>query len=104
MLLISTDTTKVAGTDYIVEYTILKKLSNYTPGDFFEYGIRCVLYGKEKKVVSMEEIHCITPDFLKILEIEEILRRNQVFPVHLKEIVSDLIEIQLERMELPISA
>ena len=104
MLQIRTTNTEVEGTDYIVEYTILKKLSNYTPGEFFEYGIRCVLYGAGKKMVSMEEVPCITPDFSKIEEMERILSRNQVFPVHLKEIISELIEMQLERTEFPVSA
>ena len=104
MLLMHSTKTAVNGTDYIVEYTILKKLSDYTEGNIFEYGIRCTLYEGGERVISREEIQCITPEYPDICRMVEILERNQVFPVHLKEIVCELIELRLEQQELPISA
>lgn len=95
MLLLHSTKTAVDGTDYIVEYTILKKLSDYPEKNIFEYGIRCVLFRGEGNVVSMEEIQCITPEYADICRMVEILERNQVFPVHLKETVCDLIEARL---------
>ena len=62
------------------------------------------LYEGGECVISREEIQCITPEYSDICRMVEILERNQVFPVHLKEIVCELIELRLEQQELPISA
>ena len=67
-------------------------MSEYDLTPMFEYGITCVLYGGENEIVSSEEIKCITPNFSKVNELVAILKRNQVFPVHLKEVICDLLE------------
>ncbi|MBO5353835.1 MAG: hypothetical protein J6J42_10895 [Lachnospiraceae bacterium] len=92
MLRMHSTQTLVEGTSYTVEYTITKNASDYELEEICEYGISCSLYGENQEIVSSEEIKCITPNFARINEMVHILKRNQVFPVHLKEIVCELLE------------
>lgn len=92
MLRMHSTKTVVEGTGYTVEYTITKNASEYELESISEYGISCILYGESQEIVSSEEIKCVTPNFTKVNEMVQILKRNQVFPVHLKEIVCELLE------------
>ncbi len=92
MLRMHSTKTLVEGTSYTVEYTITKNASGYELEELFEYGISCILYGESQEIVSSEEIKCITPSVARVNEMVRTLKRNQVFPVHLKEIVCELLE------------
>lgn len=96
MLQLHSIRTNVEGTDYTLEYTMTKNPSTYELKEICEYGIVCILTGQEGKMHDREEIRCITPDYVKAEKITQCLVKNQVFPVHLKEIVSELLECQLE--------
>ncbi|MGN0506285.1 MAG: DUF6514 family protein [Lachnospiraceae bacterium] len=90
LLLNSTESCTVAG--YSIAYTITQDTCNYGDSTLLEYGINCILFGKGRKRVSSEEVRCITPDFTKISEIVRILKKHKVFPIHLREIICDLLE------------
>ena len=91
LLLDSTENCTAAG--YSVAYTITQDTCKYGESTLLEYGISCILFGKDHKRISSEEVRCITPDFIKITEIVRILKKHKVFPVHLREIICDLLEV-----------
>ncbi len=94
MVTLGKTSTLVEGTGYKLEYEITQNFSLYEPLDIEEYGMRCMLYGESEEMLDMEEIKCITPNFRKIRELFRLITGYQVFPVHLKEVVSDLLEVQ----------
>lgn len=93
MLLRDSINTEVTGTGYMIEYTIIQDTGEEEPGELPEYGICCALF-KENETVSSEEIKCITPDYKKVQDMIQKLVRNQVFPVHLRDVIEDLLIIE----------
>ena len=91
LLLDSTESCKAAG--YSISYTITQDTCNYGDSTLLEYGINCILFGKDRKRISSEEVRCITPDITKIDQLVQVLKRNKVFPVHMREIICDLLEV-----------
>lgn len=89
--------TNVEETEYTLEYVMTKNSGTYEWEQNEEYGVICTLFGQEGQLRDREEIKRVTPDYGKMEEILKCLVKNQVFPVHVKEIVSDLLEMQLER-------
>lgn len=84
--------------NYTITYTILKN-RNLCDGQRakYEYGIKCTLLGADGEIISSDAVKCVTPRFEKICDLVRTLKLHQVFPVHLREIICDLIEVQLNK-------
>lgn len=76
--------TKEGDADYVLEYAITEKRATEKEKEA-EYGIRCCLY-KAKIMMDSEEVKDITSERSRIEKFLEILERNRVFPVHLKDV------------------
>lgn len=78
--------------EYIVTYAITRN-QNVCYGEelLCEFGIECFLH-KSGRQVSFENIDCISPDYEKVFGMVQTLKRFQVFPVHLKEVICELLE------------
>lgn len=98
MLTMQSMKTVVPENGYTIEYTITKNLNESEPEMMEEYGIRCTLFEADK-VISAEEIKCITPVLSKVNEMVMILRKNRVFPAHLKDVVYDLLVLEEENIQ-----
>ena len=95
MFLNSSTSTMVDGTGYTLEYTVTENQEEEEPGGITEYGIRCVLLDGES-TVSEEEIRGISPNYEFVCKMLHKLIGNQVFPVHIKDIISDLLVAEYE--------
>lgn len=95
MLLMHNANTKEGGVEYAVEYVITKERKEREDVGVTEYGIRCDLY-KSEKLVDSEEVNGITTEECRIEKFLQILEKNQVFPVHLKDVIEDLLIIEFE--------
>ena len=83
---------------YILYYTVSKHLNtDYEDAELYEYGIRCALCDLRGGLMDEEDIRCVSPDFNLVRRLTNILAKYQVYPVHLLEILDDL----LNRDELP---
>ncbi len=77
---------------YVITYTITENMNlDSSEQALLEYGIECSLSHIQEGPISSDSIRCISPDYETVFQIAQILRNHQVFPVHLHEIVSDLI-------------
>jgi len=79
--------------NYMVRYFVTqyrKEKSNIT-----EYGIRCILY-EAGRITDISEVNAITTEQSRIEEFLQIIKRNQVFPVHLKDVIEDLLISEFE--------
>lgn len=77
---------------YIITYTITENMNlDSNEQTLLEYGIECSLSHIQEEPISSDSIRCISPDYETVFQIVQILRNHQVFPVHLHEIVIDLI-------------
>lgn len=101
MLLMHNANTKEGGAEYAVEYIITKKrrerehTEERENNGVTEYGIRCNLYESDK-LVDSEEVNGITTEEYRIDKFLQILVKNQVFPVHLKDVIEDLLVMEFE--------
>lgn len=86
---------KVSGTDYRVEYEILQSTKKREESPEAEYGISCKLF-KGKKTVDWEFVDGITTQKARVERFLHIIRRNQVFPAHLRDVVEDLLIMEFE--------
>lgn len=78
--------------EYIVTYAITENQNVcYGEDTIREFGIECFLH-KGDVQISFESIDCISPDYEKVFHMVQTLKRFQVFPAHLKEVVSELAE------------
>lgn len=91
--------TKVDGTGYTIEYVITQEEKGGNENDA-EYGICCKLYEAED-TVAVEEVKGITSERSLITKILFILEKNQVFPVHLREIIEDLLILEYDEKKIP---
>ena len=78
--------------NFLVKYYVTgSDKPNHSSG-YFEWGIRADKYEKGN-ITESEEIKNISPDFERVSEIAEILKRNAVTPSGLLYAVSDLITL-----------
>lgn len=88
----SQDTWSLSTDRYLICYAIKKNINPVFSDDIlYEYGIECTLTEKSGEVLSFERIDCISPDYDKVFKLTQILKKFEVFPAHLKDIVSDLL-------------
>ena len=95
MLVNSSTSTVVDGTGYTLAYTVTESQGEEEPGGRKEYGIRCVLFTGEAAIAE-EEVRHISPNYEMVCRIKEKLINNQVFPVHIRDIIEDLLIIEQE--------
>ena len=92
------DTWSMSTGRYLLCYAIKRNSSPVCPDEIlYEYGIECTLTEeKSGEILSLERINCISPDYDKVFKITQILKKFEVFPAHLKDIVSDLLLLTAE--------
>lgn len=77
---------------HILYYTVSKHLNTaYEDGELYEYGIKCALCDKCGKIMDVEDVKCVSPNSNLVRQLTNILARHQVYPVHLLEILDDLM-------------
>ena len=85
-------TTEVLETQNRLIYSIKKNRNRaYSDGILYEYGIKCSLCNMQGERLMSENVSCISADLRKVRGIAQILVRNQVYPVHLREILDELV-------------
>lgn len=87
MLLANSTCTKEGEANYVLKY--------FKTNEAEGYGIRCSLYNSENMVDS-NEVKGITTEEYRIEKFLQILEKNQVFPVHLKDVIEDLLVMEFE--------
>lgn len=60
--------------------------------ELWEYGINCVLYDQNKRVVSTAEVQHISRDRSFVLSFLNKIVAYKVFPLHLKDVVTDYLD------------
>ncbi len=93
MLLANSTCTKESEANYVLKYSITEE--DDETGEAAGYGIRCSLYVLEK-LVDSNEVNGITTKKHRIEKFLQILKKNQVFPVHLKDVIEDLLIMEFE--------
>ena len=49
---------------HILYYTVSKHLNTaYEDGELYEYGIKCALCDKRGKMMDVEDVKCVSPNF-----------------------------------------
>ena len=77
---------------HILYYTVSKHLNMaYEDAELYEYGIKCALCDKRGRLMDEEDVSCISSNFNFVRQLTNILARYQVYPVHLLEILDDLM-------------
>lgn len=79
----------VKGTEYSIQYDMLKESSEVNEA-LEEYGISCVLF-KNGMELERRKSCGISPDYKKVYYMMEKIAANQVFPVHLRDVIEDLL-------------
>ena len=83
---------------HILYYTVAKHQNTaYEEAELYEYGIKCALCDLRGRLIDEEDIQCVSPDFNLVRQLTNILAKFQVYPVHMLEILDDL----LNRDKLP---
>ena len=83
---------------HILYYTVSKHLNTaYEEMELYEYGIKCALCDKRGRLMDEEDVPCVTSNFNLVRQLTNILAKYQVYPVHLLEILDDL----MNREQLP---
>lgn len=85
----------ISGTDYRVEYEILQSTKGGEGSPETEYGISCKLF-KGQKLVDWSEVERITIQKNRAERFLHIIKINQVFPVHLRDVIEDLLVLEFE--------
>lgn len=77
---------------HILYYAVSKHLNtSYEEGELYEYGIKCSLCDKRGKMMDEQDIPCVSVNFNLVRRLTNILAQYQVYPVHLPEILDDLM-------------
>jgi len=84
---------EIRGTKYVMKYIITQETE--APGQTPEYGIRCELFN-DGEPVSEEEVKKITTEFTVLQRLFRKIVKNQVFPVHLRDVVENLLVEEYE--------
>lgn len=89
--------------EYVLIYNITYSMNpSYEEDIVWEYGIECSLYDTSDELVSTAHVSHISPDRDFVLSMLRILTREEVFPVHLLDIVCDLLVTMNEDASLVI--
>ena len=84
--------THAVNEQHILYYSVSKHRNEvYEEAELYEYGIKCALCDLRGRLMDEEDIHCVSANFNLVRQITNILVRNQVYPVHLLEILDDLL-------------
>ncbi|MBO5352606.1 MAG: hypothetical protein J6A77_04845 [Lachnospiraceae bacterium] len=84
--------THAVNDQHILYYTVSKhRNTTYEEAELYEYGIKCVLCDLRGKLMDEESVQCVSANFNLVRQLTNILARCQVYPVHLLEILDDLI-------------
>ena len=77
---------------HILYYTVSKHLNTaYEEAELYEYGIKCALCDLRGKLMDEEDVACVSSNFNLVRQLTNILAKHQVYPVHLLEILDDLM-------------
>ena len=77
---------------HILYYTVSKHLNTaYEEGELYEYGIKCALCDKRGGLMDAEDVRCVSANFNLVHQLTKVLAKYQVYPVHLLEILDDLM-------------
>ena len=77
---------------HILYYTVSKHLNTaYEDAELYEYGIRCALCDLRGGLMDEEDVPCVSANFNFVRQLTNILVKHQVYPVHLLEILDDLM-------------
>lgn len=75
---------------YTLEYELLQSVNPYFEEyELMEYGIRCMLYDNDHRLISEEQVKHITPKATTINDLIHKLLLHKVFPAHLQDVVED---------------
>lgn len=86
------NTWHTAAGEYFLTYTITRNRNFRLEEEMvYEYGMECFLQ-KGGEQIAFESIDCISPDYEKVFYLVQTLKRFQVFPVHVKEVLGELME------------
>ena len=79
---------------HILTYSMtLNRNTAYEEAELYEYGIRCTVSNLRGHVLEEEHIPCISSNITMVHNLSHLLAKNTVYPVHLYEIVSDLLSL-----------
>ena len=77
---------------HILYYTVSKHLNTaYEDAELYEYGIRCALCDHRGHMMDEEDVQCVSANFNLVRRLTNILAKYQVYPVHVLEILDDLM-------------
>lgn len=77
---------------HILYYTVSKHLNtSYEDAELYEYGIKCALCDLRGRLMDEEDVQCVSANFNLVRQLTNILAKYQVYPVHLMEILDDLM-------------
>ena len=77
---------------HILYYTVSKHRNTaYEEAELYEYGIKCALCDLRGRLMDEEDVACVSPNFNLVHQLTNILATHQVYPVHLLEILDDLM-------------
>ncbi len=83
---------------HILYYTVSKHLNKaYEETELYEYGIKCALCDKRGRLMDEQDVACVSSNFNLVRQLTNILAKHQVYPVHLLEVLDDL----MNRDQLP---
>lgn len=78
---------------HVLTYSISRNRNTaFEDAILYEYGIKISLYDLKGKFLYSENARCVSPDFNKVYNILCILAKNKVYPVHLFEVLDDLLQ------------
>ena len=90
--------THAVNEQHILYYSVSKNRNEaYEEAELYEYGIKCALCDLRGGMIDEEDVRCVSTNFNLVRHLTNILAKNQVYPVHLLEILDDL----LMREQLP---
>ncbi|MGN0505463.1 MAG: DUF6514 family protein [Lachnospiraceae bacterium] len=80
---------------HIYTYLITQNLNTaYVESEVYEYGIESFLSDTHGNLLSSDTVRCISSDLNVVYRIACTLKQNQVHPVHLRDVVIDLLIIE----------
>ena len=84
--------THAVNEQHILYYSVSKyRNPAYEEAELYEYGIKCVLCDRRGRQMDEKDVRCVSPNFHLVNQLTHILANYQVYPVHLLEILDDLM-------------
>lgn len=85
--------THAVNEQHILYYSVSKHRNMaYEEAELYEYGIKCVLCDRRGKRMDEKNVQCVSSNFNLVRQLTHILANYQVYPVHLLEILDDLMQ------------